>query len=361
VRKARDQLLKLAHRGPAGVGAPPCGEALDRALGRLLLTGYPDRVCRRRAPGQDGALMVGGRGLRLAPESGVREAPLFLALSAEAGPRGLHATSLVRLASAVTEEDLRQVFPELIRRRQELVFDEQRRQVLQRRQTCFSDLVLEQHESPPQDPARAAELLAAAAAGDFEALFSPDEEARQLLARLRLAAEHLPGEQWPDVTPEGLRALLPELCHGRRGLDELERLDWAAELGARLTHRQRALLDRELPSRLGVPSGRRAPLDYAAAADSGGLPVLAVKLQELFGLAETPRLARGKLPLLLHLLAPNGRPVQVTRDLRSFWNSGYQEVRRDLRGRYPKHPWPEDPWSARPTARTKGRHSGGRR
>jgi ATP-dependent helicase HrpB len=97
-------------------------------------------------------------------------------------------------------------------------------------------------------------------------------------------------------------------------------------------------------------------VDYAA-----DPPVLAVKLQELFGLAETPRLARGKLPLLLHLLAPNGRPVQVTRDLRSFWNSGYQEVRRDLRGRYPKHPWPEDPWSARPTARTKGRHSGGRR
>jgi HrpA-like RNA helicase len=112
------------------------------------------------------------------------------------------------------------------------------------------------------------------------------------------------------------------------------------------------LVSCELPERIAVPSGSRIRVDYLPAAEPGGKPVLAVKLQELFGLRQTPRLARGHVALLVHLLAPSGRPVQVTQDLESFWATGYAEVRKTLRGRYPRHPWPEDPHTAQPTART---------
>jgi ATP-dependent helicase HrpB len=126
----------------------------------------------------------------------------------------------------------------------------------------------------------------------------------------------------------------------------LGRLDLARILAGRLDHRQRQCLDAEAPVALDVPSGRTRALDYGA--PDG--PVLAVKLQEMFGLAETPRVANGRVPVLLHLLSPAGRPMQVTRDLASFWRTGYADVKRDLKGRYPRHPWPDDPATATPTA-----------
>jgi ATP-dependent RNA helicase HrpB len=348
VQQARDQLLGLIDAKP-DAGAYSADEA---RLLELVLAGYPDRVCRRREPGRPGAVMVGGRGVELDASSGVREAELFVALSADAGRRGLHSTSLVRLASAVDEAALASRFSELISTQEELVFDEQQEAVVSRRRRRFVDLVLADEPGPAPDPAQTAALLAAAAAERFERLFAPDKEATQLLGRLRLAAAHLArGQQaWPDVSPAGLQALLPELCYGKRSLQELRGIDWAAELSGRLSHAQRALLDGELPPRLPVPSGRAKIIDYSV-----DPPVLAVKLQELFGQTETPAVARGKVRLLLHLLAPSGRPVQVTQDLRSFWDRTYAEVRKDLRGRYPKHPWPEDPYTAPATSRTKRR------
>lgn len=349
IRQATDQLTRLATRSAPARTPRPTAE-----LRRLALAGYPDRVCRRRAPGSELALMVGGRGVRLAQGSGVRAAELFIALLAEAGERGTHAAALVRMASAVDLADLEATFPELLSRGEETHYDEERDRVLGRRVRRFADLVV--HEEPGSvDPERAAELLARIAAQRFDVVFRPDARARQLVARLRLAAEHLPDGEWPDASPEGLRALLPELCLNRRSLAELRGLDWAAILEARLGFQQRRRLERELPARIVVPSGHSHAVDYAEALAPGGTPVLAVKLQELFGLADTPRILGGRLPLTLHLLAPSGRPVQVTRDLRSFWDGAYHEVRKDLRGRYPKHPWPEDPWSAAATAGTKRR------
>jgi ATP-dependent RNA helicase HrpB len=122
-------------------------------------------------------------------------------------------------------------------------------------------------------------------------------------------------------------------------------------LGAAVTPAVLRDLDRDAPATLAVPSGRTARLEY----NEDGTVSASVKLQELFGLAETPRVGRRKEPVILALLAPNGRPVQITRDLRSFWNNTYPDVRKELRGRYPKHPWPEDPWSATPTRKLKGR------
>ena len=348
VDQARRQLLSLGRRQWPDHAAM---EPTDMALRRLILTAFPDRLCRRRSPGQSAAVMVGGRGIKLAEESGVREAELFVALSADAGRPGLHAVSLARMASAVTPADLELLYPDLLREETAAALDPQRLVVMGVRRRYFSDLLLQQTEGLEVDVDQASELLAAAAARRFDQVFRPDRRGLQMISRLRFAVLHLDEEGWPDASEDGLKELLAQLCYGRRSFEELRQIDWAAELSGRLSRRQQGLLQQQVPSQIQVPSGRRHAIDYSEA-EATGAPVLAVKLQELFGLARTPCVARGRVPLLLHLLAPNGRPAQVTRDLESFWNGGYQQVRKDLRGRYPKHPWPEDPWSARATAGT---------
>ena len=342
--QAGQQLARLVQRVAGDAGG--AGHGSTR---RLLLAGFPDRVCCRRAAGQPEAVMVGGRGVRLAVGSGVREAPLFLALRAEAGPRGLHATSLVTVASALDAGDLAALYPQCITSAMQAQFDAQTRAVIGVEQRTYRDLIITRRSGVPVDPVQAAALLLAEASRNFDEVYRPSAKAARLVARLRFAAEHLPEVSWPDASEQGLRRLLGQLCVGHSSFRDLQRADWAVPLSAQLTYRQRALLDAEVPRSVAVPSGRHVRVDY------GDQPVLAVKLQELFGLAQTPRVARDRVPLLLHLLAPSGRPVQVTRDLASFWAQGYAEVRKDLRGRYPKHPWPEDPWTAHPTARAKRR------
>jgi ATP-dependent helicase HrpB len=146
-----------------------------------------------------------------------------------------------------------------------------------------------------------------------------------------------------------MRELMTWLCHGCRSFADLLRADWLAAIQGRLTHAQRQAVEHEAPERIEVPSGSRLALHY----EEGRPPVLAVRIQEMFGLADTPRLAGGRVRVLLHLLAPNYRPQQVTDDLASFWNNTYLQVRKDLRARYPKHAWPEDPWNAPPQRRPK--------
>jgi ATP-dependent helicase HrpB len=165
---------------------------------------------------------------------------------------------------------------------------------------------------------------------------------------------HDPAGDWPDlgdaVLQDGLAEWLGPWLGQMTRLEEVRRLDLAEILPAGLGWERRQRLDRLAPESLEVPSGSRRRLDYAT-----DPPVLAVKLQEMFGLADTPRVCGGRVPVMLHLLSPAQRPVQVTQDLAGFWARGYPEVRRELRGRYPKHPWPDDPWNAIPTARTKPR------
>jgi ATP-dependent helicase HrpB len=173
--------------------------------------------------------------------------------------------------------------------------------------------------------------------------------------RQRVAFLRTVGPGWPDLSDSALEATLPLWLGphlvGMRRLDDLRRLDWDEVLLSGLNRERRLALDRLAPTHLTVPSGSRLPVDYG---DSSA-PVLAVRLQEMFGQAETPRLAGGAVPLTLHLLSPAGRPVQVTRDLAGFWRSTYFEVKRDLKGRYPRHYWPDDPLAAPPTRRAKPR------
>jgi len=162
-------------------------------------------------------------------------------------------------------------------------------------------------------------------------------------------------QEWPDVSDAGLEARLSDLVRpylaGLRRLEDLRRLDWTEVLLSGLSWERRAALDRLAPTHVTVPSGSRLPVDYADPA----APVLAVRLQEMFGECETPTVGGGAVPLTLHLLSPAGRPVQVTRDLAGFWRTTYFEVRRDLKGRYPRHHWPDDPLGAIPTRRAKPR------
>jgi ATP-dependent helicase HrpB len=344
VLRVRDQLVKSVGTQPltpALPGAPGYRGEGDTRVGaddvvlRAVLAGFPDRVAKRREVNSRRAIMVGGRGVRLAESSAVDQAELFVCLDVE----GSQGEALVRQASAVRREWL----PEsLLTTRVDVFYDDDKHQLTARRRVVWDDLVLE--ESPAALPEGEATTLALASAAKehWQQAFPSDNEAvAGFVQRVRFLFAAMPNLGLPALDDSYLQSLLPQLCQRRRSLDEVRRAPWLDYLRGALTFQQLQTLDREAPERLLVPSGNRIAIDY-----SGERPVLAVKIQELFGLAETPRLAGGRVPVLLHLLAPNMRPQQITDDLNSFWNNTYQQVRKDLRGRYPKHAWPEDPWNA---------------
>ncbi len=318
----------------------------DRWIRKQIWMGYPDRLARRRAPGDRRAVLVAGKGVKLAVESAVSEAELFVCIDVDAGsgPEGL-----VRIASAVDREWLP---GDRVVESVDVSFDATAQRVVAIRRVRFDELVLE--ESPAEAPRdeRTAALLAGAAATDLARALDLDADGvASLRARVAFLREHVPELELPVLDDDSIRDRLPELCAGKRSFAELRLLGVSEMLRWRLTHTQRAALDRDAPERIEVPSGSRIALRYEA----GRPPVLPVRIQEVFGLAETPRVARGRVKVLLHLLAPNQRPQQVTDDLASFWASTYAVVRRELRRRYPRHAWPEDPLTAEPEKRPQRR------
>jgi ATP-dependent helicase HrpB len=215
--------------------------------------------------------------------------------------------------------------------------------------------------SRPVTPSReevCAALVRGIVAGPGLAALNWTPQASQFRARVIFLARQAPEKAWPDFSTEWLTVNLAEwlgpYLAGVRSLEGLARVDLLPPLKAQLSWEQQRLLDEGTPTHLTVPSGSRISLDYAAEMP----PVLAVKLQEMFGLGDTPTVAWGRVPVLIHLLSPARRPIQVTRDLRGFWNSTYQEVKKELKGRYPKHPWPDDPWNAPPAKGTMKRGKG---
>ncbi|MCA8959871.1 MAG: ATP-dependent helicase HrpB, partial [Planctomycetes bacterium] len=239
--------------------------------------------------------------------------------------------------------------------REELEFDDRREEVRQVRRTRYLDLVLDEHVGKPP-AARAAEtaevLVAAARRSPSRALNLADSALAKLVNRLRWLGQHCPELDLPKWEESDFLELLPSVAMGRISFDDLRRAPWVDFVRGGLTSEQARLLEREAPTHVIIPSGRAVELDYPASESTSGAlgrgPILAVKIQELFGMSETPRLARGRVPVLFHLLAPNRRPQQITDDLASFWKNTYPQVRKDLRGRYPKHAWPEDPTDALP-------------
>jgi ATP-dependent helicase HrpB len=261
----------------------------------------------------------------------------------------------IYLGAPVDRADVERLFADQIVRENVIEWDPAAGSVTARRRERLGAIVLKDALAPAtevndEDVAR---TLLSAIVSDNGVSLRWSDTARHL--RERLAFLHQLDPSWPDVGESALAAsmqdwLLPRLA-GLRRRSEVEQLDLGGVLLESLTWEQRRALDQLAPTHVVVPTGSRIPVDYSDPA----APVLAVRLQELFGLAETPRIANGAVPLTLHLLSPARRPVQVTRDLGGFWRSSYFDVRKELRGRYPKHEWPEDPLHAAPTRRAKPR------
>jgi len=283
--------------------------------------------------------MVGGRGLVLSDASVVSDEELFVAV--EFAPQG-GVEDLATAASAVhrawiSESELRTV--------ERATFDPKTQKASARRQTLYRDLVLDEAALSTPEPAVIEAALAEAAANDLSGALGLDrEEIAPFRARVSWLRETMPELELPAIDESLFRALLPSLCAGRRSFAELRKAPIAQLLEQSLTPIQRAALQRDAPLKLEVPSGSRIALQH----EPGKPPVLAVRIQELFGMTETPRIAGGRAPVLLHLLAPNYRPQQVTHDLHSFWANVYPKIRKELRMKYPKHAWPDDPLAAAP-------------
>jgi ATP-dependent helicase HrpB len=345
VVRVRDELIRVAEMIDAGTRGQHAGED---ALLKLVLLAYPDRVARRRAPGAPGAVMVGGGGVRLDRESVVHDWEFFVAADARQDARNPSAEARVRLASGIRVEWLHELFAKSIRRERRAVFDQPGGRVVGISTVSYHDLTLREERDAAVDVQLAADVLAEAVRPIATQVLSRNPPATALLARVRFLRRHMPEHAWPSWDEAKLADVLAEACAGKRSIDELARADLAASLRARLPFALTRLLDQHAPSELRVPSGRSISIGYPT---GEGPATMSVRLQELFGWTETPRLAAGRVPLVLHLLGPNFRPVQVTDDLRSFWTSTYPQVRKDLRVRYPKHAWPEDPFTAPPEAK----------
>jgi ATP-dependent helicase HrpB len=321
-------------------------------VSRLLLAAFPDRVCKRRSEGGGRFVHVQGRGVRLSKDSHLGDNPYIIAVSVDAGER---AEGFIHLAAPVTEELLRAECADRIETARSVEWDRKENRVVAAREERYGSLLLSSRTFLPEDEEAAPILCEVIRTTPNMLTFSG--EVRQFQGRVELLKKAFPEEPWPDLSCAELLSrpetwLVPRLGGIRTG-QQLSGLNILPALRARLTREQGRLLEERAPTTIAVPSGSRVMIDYAA----GSQPVLAVKLQEMFGLADTPTIAGNRVKLLLHLLSPARRPVQITQDLKGFWNNSYPLVKKDLKGRYPKHPWPDDPWNAVPTRRAKPRRT----
>jgi ATP-dependent helicase HrpB len=334
ILRSRDQLMKQVPRALAGATETPADS--DSAFLRSLLTTYLDRVARLREKNGRRGVMVGGRGVRLADEVALVDEELFVCVELDDAGGEV----LVRQASAVDQSWLP---PDFVITKTIVEFDDASEKVVARRQTAYEDLVLEESQAALPDKEDVAQVLVAAVTDRLTHVFPHDNpDVAGFLARAHCLRSWMPDLDLPPLDNQQLQSLLPQLAFGRRSLQELRQAPWLDAIKSLFGWQQLQALDREAPERIQVPSGSHIALQY----EPGRPPILAVRIQEVFGLLQTPRIAGGRISVLMHLLAPNMRVAQVTDDLESFWARTYAQVRKDLRARYPKHSWPEDPYTA---------------
>ena len=325
-----------------GVTAREGSSASEAAslAGSLLALAYPDRVAQRRAGNRARFLLRNGRGAELAGGQTLSTSPYIVAAELD----DQRPESRIFLAASTTLDEIREAFSAQIVVEDVVEFDSETDGVVARKRERLGAIVLRETSVMNPDPA----LVQAALAGEVRrrglAGLPWSDAARRLRERLAFVGHHEPG--WPAVTDDALGATLDEwLSPALNGITkwrEVERIDLVAALSSLVDWRQRRALDELAPTHIEVPSGAHLPVDYSDPAS----PALAARIQELFGMTESPRLMRGAVTVTMHLLSPARRPVQVTQDLAGFWRSSYFDVRKDLRGRYPKHAWPEDPTTA---------------
>jgi ATP-dependent helicase HrpB len=345
-------------RRRTGTDATPPREAPAHLLGDVLLHAFPDRIGFRHAADPKRYQLANGRMARLFDDSALHGEPWIVASELRHDARD----SLVLRGAPLDEARLQRDFPQRFSEADHVRWDPAKRALVAQRERRYDRIVLDARPAGRVDPAQAARALTDAVRELGLDALPWGEAARQWQARVQAVRAWMPelAAQLPELSDDALLAtlddwLLPAFA-GKTRLDALSEAELADALRHRVDWALRARIDALAPTRIVVPSGLERAIAYGLDADGAPqAPVLAVKLQELFGLADTPRIADGRVPLTLHLLSPAGRPLQVTQDLRGFWDRTWPEVRKEMKGRYPKHPWPEDPWSARPTHRAKPR------
>lgn len=349
VLRTAEQLMRLVR--PSG----PRAHDIETALGRVLLAGFPDRLVRLRAGSHDRGTIVGGRGVRLDRSSRLRGEPFLLALDVDDAAAEVR----VRLASAVERDWLDEpAFAGLLSHEEVVRWAGGRLEA--RGQTRWLDLVIEETPLAVPDSAESLGLLEAAAAREpGRVLPAADSPAGRFVARVRWLAGVMPQLDLPKLDTAGLLELLPQVCRGATTLEQVRRADWLTAVRGRVGFERLAEIDRLAPDAVAMPSGRPCRLEYPGEAEPVGTsPLLAVRIQEVFGMRDTPRVADGRLAVRMQLLGPDHRPRQITDDLASFWATTYPAIRKELRRRYPKHAWPDDPFTAIATPSGLARHAG---
>jgi ATP-dependent helicase HrpB len=331
--------------------APPPSSLEAHRLGDVLMHAFPDRIGTQHPQDPRRYQLANGRTARLFDDSALFGEPWIVASELRYEARD----ALIQRGAPVDEKRLRTEFADRFVTEDTVRWDASRRALVAQRESRFDQIVFDARPAGRVDPALAAAALTDAVRElGLDALPWP-ESLRQWRERVRCLREWMPELGLPDVGDDALMATLDDWLKpafaGKTRLDALEEDALANALKSGMDWSLRQRIDQLAPVRIIVPSGMERRIEYA----HGHPPVLAVKLQELFGLADTPRVADGRVPVLLHLLSPGGKPLQVTSDLRNFWNSTYAEVKKEMKGRYPKHPWPDDPWSAQATHRAKPR------
>jgi ATP-dependent helicase HrpB len=325
--------------------------AQEESLLIATLAGFPDRVARRRNPSAQAReddvelSLAGGGSARLAPESVVRRASFLVAVEAEerrqAGTRG--PAVFVRLASRIEPDWLLDLFPDSLSDQTEFVWNAQAERVEVTSRLVYEGLVVEESQPRKGSGEEATRLLAEAAQAKGLSAFGETGTTETLLARIDFLSRALPEADWPALGHEVLNEALRELCGGRASFAELREAFKAGGLSQAVRNllmpEQNRLLSAEAPERVTLARGRQARVTY----ERGAAPFVASRIQDFFGMTDAPRIARGRVPLVLHLLAPSQRPVQVTSDLKGFWERHYPRIRQELGRRYPKHHWPVNP------------------
>jgi len=322
----------------------------DYSPGSLLALAYSDRIAKNRGGSSGGFLLANGRGGTVDPASALSREP-YLAVAELTGSA---AASRIILAAPIALAEIEARFAEHIEEHETVTFDSASVSLRGRRHSRLGALILAEQTRPVSPNLENAELLADGIAG-LGVRRLPWSKAQLQLRNRVMFLHRAEGNEWPDLSDQALARpaaewLAPFLI-GKTALSQIGAEDLAAALDALLPWKLRTRLDTDAPTHFAAPSGSEVPIDYEA--EEG--PKLSIRVQELFGLAVHPAIAGGRVPLLIELLSPAHRPVQMTRDLPGFWRGSYKDVRADLRGRYPKHPWPENPLTATATRRAKRR------
>ncbi len=335
--------LRLDTKPPADFSA--------RALGDVLVHAYPDRIAHQHASDRHRYQLSNGRMAKLADDSAHIGEPWLIVSEL----RFDNKDSLILRATPVDEARLREDFPQRFVESDVVRWDDSSRSLIARREVRFDQIVLSSKPAGRPDPAQAAQALCDAVANYGLASLPWSEALQQWRVRVQCLRLWMPELNLPDLSDTALLATrehwLKPAFVGKARLDALSGEELGEALKALIDWNLRQQIEAHAPARITVPSGLERAIHY----QEGAPPVLAVKLQELFGLATTPRIASNRIPLTLHLLSPGGKPLQITQDLQSFWERTYPEVKKEMKGRYPRHPWPDDPWSATATHRAKPR------